>query len=81
MRKTGVFPALFCELAAAGEASGTLPEMVLKAATFYEGEVNRMLNSLSSLVEPILIAIVGVIVGFLAITILGPILRAVEVLT
>ncbi|MGI6643270.1 MAG: type II secretion system F family protein, partial [Bacillota bacterium] len=75
MRKTGVFPALFCELAAAGESSGTLPEMVSKAASFYEGEVNRMLSSLSSLVEPILIAIVGVIVGFLAITILGPILR------
>jgi len=81
MRKTGAFPALFCELAAAGESSGTLPEMVSKAADFYEGEVNRMLSSLSSLVEPILIAIVGVIVGFLAITILGPILRAVEVLT
>ena len=81
MRKTGAFPALFCELAAAGESSGTLPEMVSKAAEFYEGEVNRMLNSLSSLVEPILIAIVGIIVGFLAITVMGPILRAVEVLT
>ncbi len=81
MRKTGAFPALFCELAAAGESSGTLPEMVSKASEFYEGEVNRMLNSLSSLVEPILIAIVGVVVGFLAITVLGPILRAVEVLT
>lgn len=81
MRKTGAFPALFCELAAAGESSGTLPEMVSKAAGFYEGEVNRMLSSLSSLVEPILIAIVGVIVGFLAITIMGPILKAVEVLT
>ncbi|MGI6643168.1 MAG: type II secretion system F family protein [Bacillota bacterium] len=49
MRKTGAFPALFCELAAAGESSGTLPEMVSKAAGFYEGEVNRMLSSLSSL--------------------------------
>ena len=58
-----------------------MPEMVSKASEFYEGEVNRMLNSLSSLVEPILIAIVGVVVGFLAITVLGPILRAVEVLT
>ncbi len=81
MRKTEVFPALFCELASAGESSGTLPEMVSKAAGFYEGEVNRMLANLSSLVEPVLIAVVGVVVAFLAITILGPILKAVEVLT
>ncbi len=81
MRKTEAFPALFCELTAAGEGSGTLPEMVLKASEFYEGEVNRMLASLSSLIEPVLIGAVGIIVGFLAVTIMGPIVKAVEVLT
>ncbi len=81
MRKTDAFPALFCELTAAGEGSGTLPQMVLKASEFYEGEVNRMLGSLSSLIEPVLIGAVGIIVGLLAVTIMGPILKAVEVLT
>lgn len=78
MRKTGSFPALFCELSAAGESSGTLPEMVMKAAGFYEGEVNRRLGSLSSLVEPVLILIVGVMVGFLGYTVMAPILRSLE---
>jgi len=80
MRKSEVFPNLFCELAAAGESSGTLPEMVMKAAEFYEGEVNRKLDSLSSMVEPALIIIVGLMVGFLGYTVMGPILRSLEVL-
>ncbi len=80
MRKSGVFPVLFCELAAAGEASGTLSEMAMKAARFYEGEVNRRLDLLSSMVEPVLILIVGIVVGFLGYTVMGPILRSLELL-
>lgn len=80
MRKSGAFPNLFCELAAAGESSGTLPEMVMKAARFYEGEVNRKLDSLSSMIEPVLILIVGIMVGFLGYTVMGPILRSLEML-
>lgn len=80
MRKSGVFPILFCELTAAGEASGTLPEMAVKAARFYEGEVNRRLDLLSSMVEPVLVLIVGIAVGFLGYTVMGPILRSLELL-
>lgn len=79
MRKTGTFPALFCELAAAGESSGTLPEMVMTAASFYESEVNRRLESVSSLIEPVLILIVAGMIGFLGITVMGPILRSLQV--
>ncbi len=71
---------MFCELTAAGEASGTLPEMAVKAARFYEGEVNRRLDLLSSMVEPVLVLIVGIAVGFLGYTVMGPILRSLELL-
>ena len=80
MRNSGVFPSLFCELAAAGESSGTLPEMIMKAAEFYEGEVTRKLDSLSSMIEPVLILIVGLMVAFLGYTVMGPILRSLEVI-
>ncbi|HHV79828.1 MAG TPA: hypothetical protein GXX40_09530 [Firmicutes bacterium] len=78
MRRTGVFPPLVCELASAGENSGSLPEMMAKAAAFYESDVSRMLDSLSSLIEPVLIVIVGAIVCVLGLAVFGPIMEAVN---
>ena len=79
MRDSGAFPLLLCELASAGENTGSLAEMISNACSFYEGEVERLLGTLSSLVEPALILVIGVIVGLVALAVFGPVLEALNV--
>jgi len=80
MRASRAFPALLSELAGAGENSGALPEMISTACSFYEGEVARMLESLTSMIEPILILLVGLMVAGLAFTVFGPILQSLNLI-
>jgi type IV pilus assembly protein PilC len=63
LRKTGEFPSLVIQLVATGEESGTLPSMLGRAAGYYEQQVDNTVNTLASLIEPIMIVIMGTIVG------------------
>ena len=63
LRQTGQFPSLVVQLVATGEESGTLPSMLGRAATYYEQQVDNAVATLSSLIEPIMIVIMGAIVG------------------
>jgi len=72
---TGVFPYLLVEMVRIGELSGRLDEMLNKAADFFEEEVDRMVNTLSTLIEPILIVILGVVVGGILIALYLPIFK------
>jgi len=73
MRQTGAFPVLAIQLTSIGEESGNLDEMLGKVATHYEEEVDNMVDNLTSLMEPIIMAVLGVLVGGLIIAMYLPI--------
>ncbi|WP_249583477.1 type II secretion system F family protein [Pseudomonas viridiflava] len=75
MRSTGVFPSLAIQMTAIGEESGALDSMLDKVATYYEDEVDNMVDSLTSLMEPMIMAVLGVIVGGLVIAMYLPIFQ------
>jgi len=61
------------QMTAIGEETGELEEMLMKVAQFYEEEVNRAVEQLTSLIEPLLILFVGGIIGFIIISLYLPI--------
>jgi type IV pilus assembly protein PilC len=63
LRETGHFPGMITQLVATGEESGTLPTMLAKAATYYEQQVDQAVATLSSLIEPVMIVVMGAIAG------------------
>ena len=63
LRETGQFPAMIIQLVATGEESGTLPTMLGKAAVYYEQQVDNSVATLSTLIEPVMIVIMGAIAG------------------
>jgi type IV pilus assembly protein PilC len=75
MRNTGVFPSMAVQMTAIGEESGALDEMLGKVATFYEDEVDNMVDNLTSLMEPMIMAVLGVVVGGLVIAMYLPIFQ------
>ncbi|CAM3543322.1 type II secretion system F family protein [Parendozoicomonas haliclonae] len=75
MRNTGVFPAMAVQMVSIGEESGALDEMLGKVATFYEDEVDNMVDGLTSLMEPIIMVVLGTLVGGLIIAMYLPIFQ------
>ena len=73
MQTTGVFPPLVLQMASIGEESGSLDQMLSKAADIYEAEVDELVKALSSLLEPIIIVVLGVLIGGLVIAMYLPI--------
>jgi type IV pilus assembly protein PilC len=63
MNSTGVFPTMVLQMSAIGEESGSLDDMLARAAEFYEEEVDEMVKGLSSLLEPIIIVVLGGLIG------------------
>ncbi len=72
---TGVFPNMAVQMVAIGEEAGSLDEMLDKVATFYEDEVDNAVDSLTSLMEPLIMAVLGVLVGGLVIAMYLPIFQ------
>ncbi len=75
MTATGVFPTMVLQMAAIGEESGALDHMLSKAAEFYEDEVDEMVKGLSSLMEPFIIVVLGVLIGGIVISMYLPIFK------
>ena len=73
MQQEPLFPVLLQQMTSIGEESGSLEQMMDKAATYYEGEVDAAVEVLTSLMEPLIIAVIGVIVGTLVIAMYLPI--------
>ncbi len=69
-----ILPAIVVQMTAVGEETGKIGEVLDKVAEFYEEEVDQITSSLSSIIEPILIVGLGAIVGFIVLSVLGPIL-------
>ncbi len=75
MQSTGVFPNMVLQMALIGEEAGSLDHMLAKAAEFYEEEVDDMVKGLSSLMEPFIIVILGVLIGGIVIAMYLPIFK------
>jgi type IV pilus assembly protein PilC len=75
MESTGLFPNMVTQMIAVGEESGSLDSMSAKVATFYEQDVDNAVDSMSSLLEPLIMAILGVLVGGLVIAMYLPIFK------
>jgi type IV pilus assembly protein PilC len=75
MEATELFPNMVIQMVAVGEESGSLDEMCAKVADFYERDVDDAVDNLSSLLEPMIMAILGVLVGGLVIAMYLPIFK------
>ncbi len=75
MEHTGLFPNMVVQMVAIGEESGELDKMLGKVADFYEAEVDDAVEALSSLIEPIIMAFLGVVIGGLVIAMYLPIFK------
>jgi len=76
---SGVFPPMVTSMIAVGEESGALDDMLNKIADFYDAEVESMVKALTSLLEPVLISVMGGIVGFIVISLLLPMFKLIQV--
>lgn len=75
LRSSNQFPALVVQMTAIGEESGSLDEMLDKVALFYEEAVDNMVDSLTSLLEPMIMSVLGILVGGLMIAMYLPIFQ------
>jgi type IV pilus assembly protein PilC len=80
MQQTNVFPNMVVQMAAIGEEAGSLDEMLIKVAEAYEEEVNNAVDALSSLLEPLIIVVVGILVGSMVIAMYLPIFKMAAVI-
>jgi type IV pilus assembly protein PilC len=81
LKDTGVFPAMVTQMIGVGEATGALDTMLAKIADFYEEEVDVAVAGLLTLMEPLMIAFLGVIVGGIVIAMYMPIFSMISKLT
>lgn len=73
MRQSGIFPSMALQMVAIGEESGALDAMLDKVATYFENEVDNAVDGLTSMMEPLIMAVLGVLIGGLVIAMYLPI--------
>jgi general secretion pathway protein F len=73
LRESGIFPPLMTRMITVGEQTGELEEMLVKVADIYDMQIETSVSTLTSLLEPIMILVMGVVVGFIVFAILLPI--------
>jgi len=75
MQATGIFPNMVLQMSSIGEESGSLDQMLGKVADFYEQEVDEAVKGLSTLMEPIIIVVLGTIIGGIVVSMYLPIFK------
>ena len=75
MQNSGVFPNMVTQMVSIGEESGSLDQMLGKVADFFEAEVDDAVAAISSLMEPLIMVVLGVIIGGLVIAMYLPIFK------
>jgi type IV pilus assembly protein PilC len=80
MQNTGVFPSMVLQMSAIGEEAGSLDEMLNKVADFYEAEVDDAVAAISSLMEPVIMVVLGTLIGGMVIAMYLPIFKMGEVI-
>jgi type IV pilus assembly protein PilC len=78
LQRSGMFPPMVVQMVAIGEETGSLDQMLSKIADFYESEVDATLAGLTAALEPILIIVLGGVVGFIVIAMFLPLITAVQ---
>ncbi|MCP4548980.1 MAG: type II secretion system F family protein [bacterium] len=79
MRKSGVFPPMVTQMVSVGEETGRLDEMLSKVADFYDDEVDAAVESLTAIIEPVMIVVMGTIVGGMLISMYLPMFKLISV--
>lgn len=72
IRETGVFPLMLSSMIKVGEEAGSLDDILNKTADFYDEELERAIEAITAIIEPIMLIIMGIVVGFLIISVLTP---------
>jgi type IV pilus assembly protein PilC len=72
MKATGLFPTMVTQMVAVGEETGQLDDMLLRMSDFYDAEVDTAVESLMSMIEPMIMSILGVVIGYLVIAMFLP---------
>ena len=80
LRKSGIFPSMLLQMTAIGEESGALDEMLEKVANYYEEIVDNLVDSLTSLLEPMIMSVLGILIGGLMIAMYLPIFQLGQVI-
>ena len=80
LTKSGVFPPMVTRMIAIGEKSGQLEKMLSKIAEFYDDQVDAAVAGLTSIIEPVIIGVLGVVIGFIVIALFMPILNITQIL-
>nr|MDJ0881271.1 type II secretion system F family protein [Gammaproteobacteria bacterium] len=75
MKNSGLFPNMVIQMVSIGEEAGSLDFMLSKVADFYEAEVDNLVDSLTSLMEPIIMSVLGVLIGGLIVAMYLPIFQ------
>jgi type IV pilus assembly protein PilC len=75
MKKTSLFPNMVIQMVSIGEEAGSLDHMLSKVADFYETEVDNLVDNLTSLMEPLIMAVLGVLIGGLIVAMYLPIFQ------
>jgi type IV pilus assembly protein PilC len=73
LSKSKIFPPIVAQMLAVGEETGQIDTILVKIADFYEEDVDTVIDSLSAIIEPVMIIILGSIVGLIAASVMGPI--------
>jgi type IV pilus assembly protein PilC len=81
LKTSGVFPPLVAQMIAAGETTGTLETMLGRVADFYEAEVDLAVSGLVAMLEPILIAVLGVVIGAIVVSLYLPLFSLISQLS
>jgi general secretion pathway protein F len=81
LRETSVFPPYVADMVSVGESSGNLEEMLTSVSDYYETNANQKIAALTSVVEPLIIVILGAVVAFILVSILLPLFELNKVLT
>lgn len=78
LAQSGLFPSMVTHMIDVGEESGRLSEMMVKVGDFYDAEVESTVKGLTSMIEPLLIIFLGLVVGFIAISVMTPVFTLVN---
>ena len=78
--KSGVFPPMVTRMIAVGEKSGKMETMLLKISEFYDDQVDTAVEGLTSVIEPLIIGVLGIVIGFIVIALFLPIINITQII-
>ncbi|HNV23856.1 MAG TPA: type II secretion system F family protein, partial [Candidatus Omnitrophota bacterium] len=81
LQRSKVFPSMVTRMIGVGEKSGKMEMMLLKIAEFYDDQVDAAVDGLTSIIEPLIIGVLGIVIGFVVIALFMPILSMTKLLT